>query len=165
MRLYLMRHGQAFSAAEDPDRRLTPAGAARIETIGRALAGLGLRFDLVVSSTKARARQTAELAAGLGGGLEVIETDQLKPNTPPEQTLDFLTSQGDPDSMLAVGHLPNLGLVAATLLGGRPDCVQFQAGAVCCLDLARPESGQGVLIWKMNPEHLALMSAAGGTSA
>jgi phosphohistidine phosphatase len=165
MRLYLMRHGQAFSAAEDPERRLTPAGAARIESIGRALAGLGLEFDLVVSSTKARARQTAELAAGVRGRIEVIETDLLKPSTAPEQSLAFLTSQGDPDSMLAVGHLPNLGLVAATLMGGRPDSVEFMAGAVCCLDLARPESGQGVLVWKMNPEHLALMSGAEGTSA
>ncbi len=165
MRLYLMRHGQAFDAAQDPERRLTPEGAARIERMGRALAGLGLEFDLVVSSTKARARQTAELAAGGSAGVEFVETELLKPNAPPERTLAFLTGRTGPKSVLAVGHLPSLGLVAALALGGRPDCVQFEAGAVCCLELARPESGQGVLIWKMAPEHLGSLDPDRATSA
>jgi phosphohistidine phosphatase len=165
MRLYLMRHGEAYDAAQDPQRRLTPEGAARIERIGRALAGLGLRFDLVVSSPKARARQTAELAADGPAGGEVVETDVLTPNAPPEETLAFLTGRPGPRSVLAVGHLPSLGRVAALILGGRPGCVQFEAGAVCCLELARPESGQGVLVWKMATEHLESLALGRATSA
>lgn len=159
MLLYLMRHGEAMSALQDPERRLTPEGAARIERIGRALPRLGVRPDLVVSSTKARARQTAELATTPGGYpvQDVVTTDLLKPNTPPEQTLDFLAGHGDRESILAAGHLPNLAEVARTLLNARFGTISFESGAICCLEVERLPASTAILQWKLTPRQLELL--------
>ncbi len=160
MILYLMRHGKAMSAVQDPERRLTPEGAAQIQRIGRALPRLGVRPDLVVSSTKARARQTAELATATGGypAADILTTDLLKPNTPPEQTLDFLAGHPDRGSILAAGHLPNLAEVARTLLGARSGTVSFEAGAVCCLEVERLPASTAILRWMLTPGQLVMLA-------
>ncbi|MBC8550829.1 MAG: histidine phosphatase family protein, partial [Candidatus Brocadiales bacterium] len=61
MEIYLVRHGAAFSKEEDPERHLNNDGVDQCHLTGRALKRLEIQLDLIVSSPKARARQTAEI--------------------------------------------------------------------------------------------------------
>ena len=59
MLVYFMQHGPCLSEELDPARPLSPVGRDLIERSARGVRGLGLRFDLMASSPKARALQTA----------------------------------------------------------------------------------------------------------
>jgi phosphohistidine phosphatase SixA len=63
MEIYLMQHGEAYAKDRDPERSLTPNGEDQIHSSGKALRKLGVDVDLIVSSPKKRARQTAEIVA------------------------------------------------------------------------------------------------------
>lgn len=88
--LYLLRHAKAGSAAaglRDHDRELTGRGRREAAALGARYAGGGELPDLVVTSTAARAVQTAELwarAAGLPakvivrrGGIYLAEAEAV----------------------------------------------------------------------------------------
>ena len=106
MRLYLLRHGKAEARnVSDEQRRLTPAGVARMQTAARVMASLNIRPARIYSSPRARARQTADIvAAALDSKLEV------------RAALDYGFSAADlpallaslpPDAdLLCVGHNP-----------------------------------------------------------
>jgi phosphohistidine phosphatase len=88
---------------------------------------LQLDCDLLLSSPLRRARQTAELgvAAGLAGGL-VIESS-LAPGHDPRPLLVGGTWR----RLGLVGHEPDLGDLAASLLGAPPGTIALRkAGAV-----------------------------------
>ena len=63
MKLYLMQHALAYSAEEDSERPLSPAGINQAKASARGIKRLGLEFDLIVASPKRRAHQTAALIA------------------------------------------------------------------------------------------------------
>lgn len=84
LRVYLVRHGQAFSNLDpapdlSPERldRLTELGARQSEAVSRALAGRGVAS--AYSSPTMRARETAEAVAG-GLGIEAASVEtRLQP--------------------------------------------------------------------------------------
>jgi len=53
--IYLVRHGAAYDKQEDPERHLNKDGVSQCHLTGKALKRLGIQFDLIVSSPKARA--------------------------------------------------------------------------------------------------------------
>jgi phosphohistidine phosphatase len=59
MEIYLVRHGATHTKEVDLERHLNKDGLGQCQLSGRALRRLGTRFDLVISSPKVRARQTA----------------------------------------------------------------------------------------------------------
>ena len=63
--LWLLRHAEAepHGTRSDAERRLTERGERQARAAGIALARLEATFEAVLFSPKARARQTAELAA------------------------------------------------------------------------------------------------------
>ena len=63
MKLYLMQHALAYPAEEFGERPLSPAGIKQAKAAGRGIKKLGLGFDLIVTSQKRRAQQTAALIA------------------------------------------------------------------------------------------------------
>ena len=89
LRVYLVRHGQAFSNLDPvPDLppaeldRLTPLGTRQAEAVGRALAGRGVTS--VLTSPASRARETAEgITRALSLAAPAVET-QLRPMAPVE---------------------------------------------------------------------------------
>ena len=89
-----MQHGESYSKDKDPERSLTPQGEEQIHLSAKALKRMDVRFDLIISSPKKRARQTAELIATELGypqdGIEVTET--LEPTVPAKDTLPYFTS-------------------------------------------------------------------------
>ncbi len=161
MEIYLMQHGQAFSEEADPERSLTPDGENQIVVSARALAKMGIGFDLMVASPKKRARQTAELVARrLDYRVDDIKvTETLKPTAPSQEAITFLKAYEDKRRILLAGHLPSLGEIASDLLGeGSTVSVHFVMGGVCRIDIDLLQGGSGRLEWYLTPEQLALIA-------
>src|SRR3989338_4397800 len=83
MRLYLVRHGDATSAEENPRRPLSAKGRGEVERMASFLARSGVKPQRVVHSGKLRAGETAAiLARALAPGLMLEEAESLGPNDP-----------------------------------------------------------------------------------
>ena len=151
MRLYLVRHGEAQPGHVDPERHLTPRGQADARAVTACLESLGLRVEAVWHSTKARARQTAEiLARALAECGDLAERDGLAPNDDVEPVADNVQRR-DADLMI-VGHMPFMGRLASLLVAGDPgaDVVGFRTATVCCLD--RGDGGAWRIAWVASPD-------------
>lgn len=61
MKLYLMRHGEALSPQQDPERGLTDNGKLKISHVANHLKEMGVTFKHIFHSKKKRARETAEI--------------------------------------------------------------------------------------------------------
>jgi phosphohistidine phosphatase len=115
MRLFLVRHAEAVDAESDELRSLTAAGRAAARALGERLAGKGVRPTAILTSPLRRARETGEeLATALG--CETEPSDALAPGA----TADGLTAalEGRGETVVAVGHQPDCGRIAAALGGG-----------------------------------------------
>jgi phosphohistidine phosphatase len=147
VRLYLVQHGQAKSETEDPERPLTDEGTDEVARVAHhAVQVAGVRPARVVHSGKTRARQTAEVWAGLLG-VGVEQADGLNPNDDPKRWADRLGSSAD--DLLLVGHLPHLGRLAALLVISSPDppLVRFRPAGLVGLD----QGDTGWVIWLAVP--------------
>jgi phosphohistidine phosphatase len=133
--LLLLRHGIAEERSPElPDagRALTASGRARTEAVVAQLLRLELGCGALFSSPLRRARQTAELAcaAGLAPALRLAEG--LAPGGDPWPLLAGLPAG---QRLALVGHEPDLGLLAAALIGARPGTVALKKAGVALLEL------------------------------
>ncbi len=116
VKLWVLRHGDAEDPApgmSDFDRNLTATGREEATAAGKALAATGVKPDLVLSSPRVRARQTAELAtAELGVGFEIH--DPLAGGFGAQDALSILEGR-DGQTVLLVGHMPDLAIVVRDL--------------------------------------------------
>jgi len=161
MEIYLMQHGPSFPKDVDPDESLTPDGESQIVTAGRGLKRMGLRFDVIVCSTKKRAWQTARIVAGqLGFQPErIVQTDLLKPMAVPEESTRFLKQYEGAKAILVAGHLPSLAEIASMLLTeGSKATIHFERGGIGRIDVDSLPTHQGRLRWYLTPEHLSLIA-------
>ena len=149
MDLWLVRHGEAVSAREDPARPLSPEGVRAVSETARFLAGKLGPIDLVAASGKRRALQTAAIfaeAAGYPAG-RIVETEVLSPAAAPAAFVAFLGECGEAGRVLCVGHLPSIAGVASYFLS--PDAavpLVFAAGTVCRLRVETLRPGGGELL-------------------
>src|SRR5438067_13235313 len=137
MRAYLVQHGKAKSADEDPNRGLSDEGRDEVNRIAEFLGALRISVSLIQHSGKARAEETAHLlAAAIRSTAGPSHTDELNPDSDPMIAANFLKVYDD--DILIVGHLPHLERLAAVLLTGRTDCcsVRFRSGVVDCPEKA-----------------------------
>ena len=148
-------------------RALTPAGRRRTTEVLERVVALGLVADRLVSSPLVRARQTAEIAlsAGLAPGLELATA--LEPgadplpllarwlaSTPPAVASQSLglhppgaapapaaapsaAAAAGPLRLALVGHEPDLGDLAARLLGAPPGSIALRKAGLAVLALPR----------------------------
>ena|SRR5437870_6546552 len=115
LRLYLVRHADA--AAGDPDdlRPLTARGRQQARELGARLAAEGAGGAPVLTSPLLRARETAEeIARALGSSVQPDE--RLAPGATAADVRAAVSERGR--SVVAVGHQPDCGRVAADLTGG-----------------------------------------------
>jgi phosphohistidine phosphatase len=156
VRVHLLRHahaGDPFHWIGDDDLRpLTSKGRGQSERLGAFLAERGVRPDVIVTSPKVRAAQTAELVAArldmtvrvdprLGDGLSQRDLWSL---------LDELGAR----EPLLVGHDPDLSALLCYLI----DCagLSLKKGALATVDLrTKLGDGEGQLVWLVPPELLA----------
>ena len=119
MELFLVRHATALplpeGAGEEADdaRPLTPKGVRRFRKVVRGLAALGVELDLILTSPKRRALETAELLAHLLQGEVRVSPHLAEP--PGEELLAEIPQEG---RVALVGHEPYLSALLARLLFG-----------------------------------------------
>jgi phosphohistidine phosphatase len=117
MRLFLVRHAEAAPGEPDALRELTPAGQDQARALGMELAANGIRPAVILTSPLVRAQQTAE-AVGFAVGVPVEIDERLGPGASVESLREAAEGRGE--TVLAVGHQPDLPRIAAQLTGGPP---------------------------------------------
>ena len=162
MEIYLMQHGPNRPPEQDPQEGLSPQGEKVVTGTAVALARLGLRPGLMITSPKTRARQTAGIVArALNYDVDqIMVSDQVKALSEPGDTLQFLAAQQERAPLMVVGHLPNLAKVAGGLLSSSGNSiVAFERGGVCAIQVEELPRDQGQLLWYLPPAVTALMGA------
>ncbi|KAI4873792.1 hypothetical protein NFI96_017981, partial [Prochilodus magdalenae] len=83
--ILLIRHSQYnMNGNGDRERTLTPLGREQAELLGQRLASLGLKYDVMVHSTMARATETASILSKHLPGVELVSCDLLREGAPIE---------------------------------------------------------------------------------
>jgi phosphohistidine phosphatase len=111
--------------------------------------------DEIFTSPLVRAKQTADLlASGLSGKPAVKILDALSPGHTPTSVLAQLARTARRRRIMLVGHEPDLGELAAHLVGaGR--ALPFKKGGACRIDVESLTSRRaGALTWFVQPKML-----------
>ena len=147
--LWFLRHGEAepHDARPDPQRRLTPRGEEQSRAAGRALAGFGLSFQLVLTSPLVRALDTARLACEALGGEPVVD-EALGSGFDVDAALELAAAAGADKRVLFVGHNPDFEQVVGELTGATIDLKKGGVAAV------RRHGRRGELIALLRPREL-----------
>jgi phosphohistidine phosphatase len=156
VQLHLLRHAHAGDPAgwsgPDDERPVSAKGQDQAERLGRFLADVGFRPEVIVSSPKLRAAQTAEIVARalemkvglderLGGSLDLVTIEAI------------LFDLDEPIRPVLVGHDPSFSELAA-MLSGSPN-LTMRKGALARIDAPRPlRDGSGTLRWLVPPDLL-----------
>ena len=142
--LWLLRHAEAADGAPDDSRPLTERGVRQAEAAGLALARLGERIDVCLSSPKRRSVQTAELACGpLGAEVRIEPALAGEPFDVHELTAGL-------DAVLLVGHDPSFSIVLHDLTGVQ---TRMKKGGLAAVS-------KGELMALLRPAELAAIAAA-----
>jgi phosphohistidine phosphatase len=154
--LILLRHAKsdwAASSADDADRPLNGRGREAAGVMGRVLTMAGRVPDLLLVSPAQRARETADLAAAVGGWEAPIVADsRLSPGSPAEVIAVVRERAADAGRVLAIGHEPAWSQTVAVLLGGGR--VRMATGAAACLGVPSWQElapGTCTLLWMLAP--------------
>ena len=159
MEIYILRHGIAAERGtqgykKDSDRPLTKEGEYKMHQIAEAMIGMGLQFDLILSSPYVRANQTAQIVAGELHA-EVTLTDFLVPGG---NALELIAEINDerPQRVLLVGHEPDLSrLISVLVTGGGDAAIELKKGGLCKLTSEKLTFGQcAILNWLLTPKQL-----------
>jgi phosphohistidine phosphatase len=162
--IYLVRHAIAAERGEDwPDdtkRPLTERGIDRFKESVTGLKELDAVIEEIFTSPLVRARQTADLlAAGVSGRPSVKLLDALAPGHPPATVVAQLAKVAKRRCLALVGHEPDLGELAAHLIGARQP-LPFKKGGICRIDLAGlTAKAGGTLVWFVTPKILRRLSS------
>ena len=153
--LHLLRHADAGDPAQwtGPDdlRPISPKGRRQAERLGRHLAALECGVDLVVTSPRLRAVETARrVAAHLR--VPVTEEGRLAGPLDPTVLEAILSDARHPRSPLLVGHDPDFSALLTSLTGVNGG---LSKGALARLDLDEPvEAGTARLVFLLPPRFL-----------
>jgi len=159
LELYLVRHGIAENRGEhwpdDSKRPLTSGGVAKLRKAAKGLVALDVTFDQIISSPLVRTRQTADvLAEVLKGKPPVATSDALAPAGTPAAVIQEIGRHARKARLALVGHEPNLGELAAQLIGAKAP-LEFKKGGICRIDFdVLPPKGVGALRWFATPKML-----------
>lgn len=143
-RVYLLRHarsGWAPPGQTDFDRTLDDTGFGEAEIVAEMAADRGLKPDLVVSSTAARCRQTAEaMRRAMGEDLEIRYVDALYTG-PASVYRNIIEAERDIASLMVVGHNPMIEEVLHELAGEAEASMAipdgYPTGTICIVDFDR----------------------------
>lgn len=157
--LYLVRHAIAAERGEEwPDdtrRPLTETGTARFKEVVKGLAWLDVEIDEIFTSPLVRAKQTANLLAhGLANEAAVKTLEALAPGQSARVVMNDLSRSAKRRRIALVGHEPDLGELAAHLLGS-PRALPFKKGGICRISVQGLTSRRpGELVWFLPPKVL-----------
>ncbi|MGI9111161.1 MAG: phosphohistidine phosphatase SixA [Gaiellaceae bacterium] len=132
MRVFLVRHAEAAPGHPDELRPLTSAGREQARALGERLAAVAPA--VVLSSPLLRARETAA-AIARATGAELRIDERLAPGATLAALLEAVHGLPEPlaTPLVAVGHQPDCGEIAAALTSGEPP--SYPPAGVAELDL------------------------------
>jgi phosphohistidine phosphatase len=157
VQLYLLRHADAGDPAAwsrpDAERPLSGKGRRQAGWVGRWLRRQGRLPEVVITSPKVRAAETAALATEEWKQQPVID-DRLASGFGIEELLAVLAERApDASRVMLVGHDPDFSDLASVLIGA---AVALKKGALARIDFAgSPEAGAGALRWLVPAEAVA----------
>jgi phosphohistidine phosphatase len=139
MLLLLLRHAEAEPAvSSDLERVLTPKGTEQAGLVGAYCRSHGLRPKLVLASPYRRTMQTAHIVAAGLQDVATLTDPFLASGMEPADALENLRSHRQFDCLMLVGHQPDLGWLAAALLGlGEGGTISFQLASLAGLRVER----------------------------
>jgi phosphohistidine phosphatase len=123
--IWLLRHAEAEDGSPDESRRLTERGERQARTTGAALAALGVKPDLCLSSPRLRAEQTARLACEPLG--TEVRLEQRLSGGP----FDAEELAAGLEEVLLVGHDPDFSMAVHSLTGAQ---VRLKKGGLAGVD-------------------------------
>lgn len=157
LQLHLLRHADAGDpeawSGLDADRPLSSKGRRQARSVGRWLRSMARPPEIVITSPKVRASETAEIATDgwpvrplvderLAGGLELGGLAAVLADHAPAA-----------ERVLLVGHDPDFSELASELIGAS---IALKKGALARIDVPRPpRAASGTLRWLVPPEALA----------
>lgn len=154
--LYFLRHAHAGDPmaweGSDDARPLSDKGEKQADRLGRFLAGVGFKPDIIVTSPKVRAARTAEIVAD-HLGLTVGVDERLAGSFGLGELEALLRDAGDPGRPVIVGHDPDFSELVAILCD--TSHTPMRKGAFARIDAERPLGpGGGTLRWLVPPDLL-----------
>jgi phosphohistidine phosphatase len=132
--LYLLRHADAGDPlawkGDDAERPLTGKGRKQARRMGRWLADVGRRPDVIITSPKARALQTATIVAACLDRKPVVDKRLAGPLD--ASVLGRILGEANERRVMLVGHDPDFSAMASSLAGGP---IAMKKGALARIDL------------------------------
>jgi phosphohistidine phosphatase len=153
--LYLLRHAHAGDPAkwhgDDAARPLSKKGRAQAERLGAFLVARGIVPDVIVTSPKLRALQTAQLVAA-ALDLEPLVDERLGQPLRLAGLSAVIAESGERD-VVVVGHDPDFSDLAAQLIGASE--LRMRKGAIARFDVDLPLTAAcATLRWLLPPDLL-----------
>jgi phosphohistidine phosphatase len=148
--LILWRHADAEEGGRDLDRKLTAKGRKQSARMaGWLQARLPSRCTVLASPAR-RARETADAL-----GVRYKISERLAPGAAPADILEAAGWPSHKGAVVIVGHQPDLGRVAAVLLGGAEAEWSIKKGALWWLSNREREGEHQVVVRAvLGPEFL-----------
>lgn len=161
LRVVLFRHGPAGKRdasrwPDDGQRPLTSRGETRTRIAAAGLARLTGGCRAIWTSPLVRASATAALLREACGEVRVHTVDALRPGGSWREVIERLQhGRGAGGTLALVGHDPDLGKLAGTLVFGAPRPLPLKKAGACAIDFEGPvEPGRGQIAWLLTPKLL-----------
>lgn len=166
MRLVLLRHGPAGERdpaqwPSDAERPLTEKGEARSRAAAKGIVSLERRIVAVLTSPFRRCDQTARVLTEVAELPDARPLDALAPGGSWREVIAALVQHhgeaaiGERDTVVVVGHEPDLGKLAGVLLFGAPRSLPLKKAGACALEFDGPPApGGATLRWFLGPRPL-----------
>ncbi len=137
---------------QDEWRYLTEKGRSDAEKTCSAIAKIGPKPRLTVTSPLTRAVQTAEIAAKMACRKNVVVASRLLlPGADIDELIEYIKGCGDAERVMLVGHEPQLGLLVAALLGRGDVAVSLKKGSCVTLELHPDTDKPAAFLWYLAP--------------
>ena len=175
LNLYILRHASAGTRRANPKldikRPLDKEGKQHCFQLAHVLNGLNLSFDAVISSPLKRCLQTAQLVGTeMGYDAKVLHAEALQPEADFGQFQRLVNECRNYESVLMVGHNPNLthflghliGEISTDAHGVLPARVRLRKGSIARVTVER---GPGMLQWLLEPRIVRALYATSTKSS
>ncbi len=156
--LILMRHGIAEDGTPDDARKLTHKGERRVEMMARLLDRFGIRPDVILTSHRVRAIDTARIVADtMDLDSPIAKTDAVDLMGSWDR-FEAVVNSANKDRqekfvVMAVGHQPQFGMLTNMALHG--DEATFDLRKAGCVGIrfsgAAVAAGEGELRYYLTP--------------
>ena len=160
MKLILFRHGPAEDRdaerwPDDSVRPLSRWGERRTRAAAQGLRRFEGKIDRILTSPFVRADRTAGILCQALGFDEPEKLDAAVPGGSQRRILDALNGGKHAETVVLVGHEPDLGILAGLLVMNGNGTFPLKKAGACAIEFDGPvRAGAGTLAWFAPPRLL-----------